>query len=205
MMRYSLILILAIITITSCKEETPSNDKPTKSETVDENAINTVEGTIYDLTPIYVEEGGLSIFMEDKDGKEVYLDFYRATNPAKFDEFPGELEMDIVADYKVKQQQVALSIQALDKKDGLSSTDFEGETVYEASGTQTKVEDNNGLFVAIKTKEGSTLELAIDEDTYKGSDPSSFNGKEVKVIYTDKEQWLLQDYTLVIPDSTVVE
>ena len=205
-MRYSLILILAIITITSCKEKTPSKDNTTEGKTeIDENAINTVEGTIYDLTPIYIEEGGLSIFLEDKEGNGVNLDFYRAMNPEKFDAFPEDFEVDIIADYKVKLQQKALNIQSLDKKGGQSAKDFEDKTVYEAQGTQTKVEENNGLMVFIETTDGTTLELLTDADTYKDGEPASYNGKEVKVIYADEEQWILQDYRLTSTDSTIVE
>lgn len=206
MMRYSLILILAIITIAGCKEGTPSEGEtkiPSTSVTAnDEDAVKTVEGTIYEMTPIYVEEGGLEIFMEDRDGKEIYLDFYREVNPAKYDEFPVDLEMEIQAFYKVKKQQVALDIQTLGKIGGKAVDDYKDMVVYMVKGTQTKVEEKgDGLLITIETSKGTELQYVADAEVYMGAKPEAYNDKKVEVIYMEDEQWLMQDYELITAES----
>ena len=133
MMRYSLILILAIIIIAGCKEGTPSEGEtkiPSTSVTSDDDSVKIVEGIIYDMTPLYVEGGALEIFMEDKNGKEVYLDFYREVNPAKYDEFPEDFEIEIRAFYKIKKQG--------DEDEQWLMQDYELITENEAEATETK-------------------------------------------------------------------
>ncbi|MFK7950082.1 MAG: hypothetical protein AB8G11_21000 [Saprospiraceae bacterium] len=202
MIRYSLILILTITIITGCKNGTPSEEDtkipPSSVAANDEDAIKTVEGTIYELMPIYIDEGGLEIFMEDKDGKEVYLDFYRDVNPAKYDAFPVDLEVEIQAFYKTKKQQVALDIQTLGKIGGKAVDDYKDMVVYMVKGTQTKVEEKgDGLLVTIETSKGTELQYIADTEVYMGAKPEAYNDKTVEVIYMEDEQWLMQDYELI--------
>lgn len=204
-MRYSLLFILTITLMTTgCKEGTPSEKdtkiSPSSITTTDaEDVVKTVTGTIYEMTPIYVEEGGLEIFMEDDDGKEIYLDFYRETNPAKYDDLPVDLETEIQAFYKVKKQQMALDIQTLGKIGGKAVDDYKDMTVYMVKGTQTKVEkQGDGLLVTIETSKGTELQYVADNEVYMGAKPEAYNGKKIEVIYMEEEQWLMQDYELII-------
>ena len=203
-MRYSLMLILAIaIMTTACNEETPSKKEtkiPSTSVTVnEEDIVKTVNATIYDMTPIYIDEGGLEIFMEDENGKEIYLNFYRDVNPAKYDALPVDLETEIQAFYKVKKQQIALDIQTLGKIGGKAVADYKDMTVYMVKGTQTEVtEKGDGLLVTIETSKGTKLQYVADAEVYMGAKPEAYNNKKVEIIYMEDEQWLMQDYELII-------
>lgn len=203
MMKYSTVLILAItLCIVGCKEETPTEKDtkiPPSSISQGDDATKTVTGVIYEMTPIYTDEGGLEIFMEGEEGNEIYLDFYRDINPAKFDEFPVDLEIEIQAFYKVKKQQIALDIQTLGKIGGKVTDDYKDMVVYMVKGTQTEVvEKGDGLLVTIETDKGTTLQYVADEEVYMGAKPEAYNDKKVEVIYMEDEQWLMQDYEVIV-------
>lgn len=205
MRKYSLLFILAMtLMIISCNEETPSKQEteiPPSSVTQGDDVIKTVTGIIYEMDPIMTDEGGLSIFMEDENGEEVYLDFYRNVNPAKYDQFPVDLEMEIQAFYKVEKQQVALDIQTLGKIGGKVVDDYKDIVVYMVKGTQKEVvEEGDGLLVTIETNKGTKLQYVADAEVYMGADPKDYNGKKIEVIYMEDEQWLMQDYEIIVSE-----
>lgn len=109
-MRYLILMAFAILfTFSACKEKTPTTNKDTtvsESTTVieeKEDGPKSVQGTVYDLN-IIKEPTGLWIFMEDAEGKEYELNFYREGNPEKYDALTEDLiEVEIQAFYEIKE------------------------------------------------------------------------------------------------------
>lgn len=108
-MRYSLLLAFAmLLTFSACKDSgEPTTDQETNTQTSTEEVVEdvplSVMGTVYDLN-IIEEPTGLWIFMEDKDGKEFELNYYRTSNPEKYDAMPEDLiEVEIQAFYDIEK------------------------------------------------------------------------------------------------------
>jgi hypothetical protein len=200
-MRQSFILAFAILlTFTACEESNEKTKKiPSSIGQIEDDITKTITGTVMETSPIEDLGGGLWIYLNDENGGEFYLDFYRNVNVEKYDILPKDLiGKKIQAFYKVKKEQIAIDVQSLGMIGGKANRDYQDMTVYMVKGEQTNVEENEaGLMITIKTNKGTVLKYRANNEVYYGAKPTAYNGQKVQIIYTEEELVLMSDYQIM--------
>jgi hypothetical protein len=200
-MRQSFILAFAILlTFTACEESNEKTKKiPSSIGQIEDDITKTITGTVMETSPIEDLGGGLWIYLNDENGGEFYLDFYRNANVEKYDALAKDLVgKKIQAFYKVKKEQIAIDVQSLGMIGGKANRDYQDMTVYMVKGEQTNVEENEaGLMITIKTNKGTVLKYRADNEVYYGAKPTAYNGQKVQIIYTEEELVLMSDYQIM--------
>lgn len=196
-----------LLLFTACEDapqkKTPKTITPSSIAQTEGDITKTITGTIMETSSIEDLGGGLWIYLNDEEGEEFYLDFYRNANVEKYDALPKNLVgQQIQAFYKVKKEQVAIDIQTLDMLGTKANRDYQDMTVYKVKGKQVNVEaDEAGLTVTIETDKGTILKYRADNEVYYGAKPNAYNGKKVQIIYTEEEQILMTDYQIMNDDG----
>jgi hypothetical protein len=200
-MRQSFILAFAILlTFTACEESNEKTKKiPSSIGQIEDDITKTITGTVMETSPIEDLGGGLWIYLNDENGGEFYLDFYRNANVEKYDALAKDLVgKKIQAFYKVKKEQIAIDVQSLGMIGGKANRDYQDMTVYMVKGEQTNVEENEaGLMITIKTNKGTVLKYRANNEVYYGAKPTAYNGQKVQIIYTEEELVLMSDYQIM--------
>lgn len=196
---FAILLIFMACEAPNTSTKNPKIITPSSIAQTEDDITKTITGTIMETSPIEDLGGGLWIYLNDEQGEEFYLDFYRNENEIKYDALPKDLiGQQIQAFYKVKKEQVAIDIQTLSMLGTRAARDYQDMTVYKVKGKQTNVEATaEGLTVTIETDKGTILKYRADNEVYYGAKPDAYNGKKVQIIYTEEELVLMSDYQLM--------